>query len=141
MTPLSEVIAVINMLKSDDAVFANTDIPIQFAKFGVVQASIQLDFDCNVITDVEEPYVDVKLSDKVIYLSGLYGFLSFITKEHHELSRKAVDFRTINFAVQGLSDRAKEIMKIIYHIKSEIDKTLSALAAPTGHVAEMRSEW
>lgn len=141
MTPLSEVIGVIDMLKSADAIYADTNIPIQFARFGVVQASIQLDFECNIVTNVEEPYVDMELSDKVIYLSGLYGFLSYITKEHHELSRKAVDFRTINFAVSGLSDRAKEIMKIIYHTKSEIEKTLSALIAPLGHVAEMRGEF
>jgi hypothetical protein len=145
-TPLSEIIDVVNTLKSSEVVFQDTQIPFKYAKWGAVHASIPLgmDFSITLATDgngnIVEGYIDVDLNEKQKFLCGLYAYRTFALQEHHKLTSKAVNFKTINFAVTGLTERAKEAMRIVWWCDNEIERILKALAAPMGNAEEMQYE-
>ncbi|WP_336786949.1 hypothetical protein [Paenibacillus sp. MMO-177] len=133
-TPLSNVIEVIETLKSVEVTYANADVPIKHAKLGVTQASIALDVDWNV-SDTE---ISADLTTKQVYLCGLYAFRNFAFQDHHGLTQKAVNFKTINFAVTGLTERAKEAMRIVWWLDTEIAKTLATFGTiAIGSASEM----
>ncbi|MGE6227628.1 hypothetical protein [Paenibacillus chitinolyticus] len=133
-TPLSSVTEIIETLKSVEVNYANADIPIKHAKLGVTQASIALDTDWGILgTDIS-----ADLTTKEIYLCGLFAFRNFAFQDHHGLTQKAVNFKTINFAVTGLTERAKEAMRIVWWLDNEIAKTLASLGGiPMGSASEM----
>lgn len=142
-TPLSDIVDVIETLKSVEHLYANDSIPIKHAKMGVTQASIALDTDWTVTLtrDVDGKEIggdiDALLSAKQVYLAGLYAFRNFAFQDHHGLMQKAVNFKTINFAVTGLTERAKEAMRIVWWMDNEIARTLLAFTAPMGSSNEM----
>lgn len=145
-TPLSAVVEVIESLKDAEAVFLNAKIPFTHAKFGVTQASIALGTDYPVtITETTEPdgsksysgEIGVDLSSKEILLCGLYAFRNYAMQEHSSLTQKAVNFKTINFAVTGLTERAKEAMRIVWWCDNEIEKVLSSFGEPMGTSSQM----
>jgi hypothetical protein len=152
-TLLSDVIEVIDMLKSNETPYYDQTIPVTYAKFGVVEASIQLGRDFNItvtdqtVTDangatttVKVGVIDVDLTNKEVYLCGLYSFRNYAYQDHSRLMEKAVNFKTINFAVTGLSERAKEAMRIIQRMDDQIESTLNAMMSPAGHSDEMRGD-
>jgi len=145
-TPLSEVIDVIETLKSADVLFSDAKIPYKHAKFGVTQASISLGKDFPVTITITEDAdgtetvtgeIGADLSDKEVLLCGLYAYRSYAMQEHHSLTQKAVNFKTINFAVSGLTERAKEAMRIVWWLDTEIAKVLQSVADPIGASAQM----
>lgn len=143
-TPLSKIVDIINTLKSDEAIFANEDIPINHASLGVTQASIMIgeNWDVTIDRTVTPPtgLINADLTTKQTYLCGLYAFRNYISQEHHKLMQKAVNFKTINFAVTGLTERAKEAMRIIWWTDGEIERVLTALIEPMGGASEMRGD-
>lgn len=138
MTPLQQVIDIINILKSNETVFTDVNIPINHAKLGVIQASLAISREYNFITQNEEVYIDVDLSNKEIYICGLYAYRNFALQEHHKMTEKAINFKTISFALTGMTERAKEYMRIIWWCDSEIARTLGFLRSPIGYSSEMK---
>lgn len=140
-TPLSEVYDILNVFKSQNVVFANQDIPFSFCKVGVIQASIALkkDFPMYTETDINGnsmTYIE-GINPKEVYLAGLYAYRNFAMQTHDELKRSAINFKTISFAVSGLTERAKEVMRSVWWCDEEIRKTLNSLLESSGHANEM----
>ena len=145
-TDLIEIIDVVNILKSNEVAFVDSEIPFKFAKWGVVNASIPLglNFTVTLVKDgngiVTGGSVDIDLTEKEKLLCGLYAYRAFAMQEHHKLTSKAVNFKTINFAVTGLTERAKEAMRIVWWCDTEINRLLIDLALPMGNADEMHYE-
>ena len=145
-TPLSDVIDIINTLKSEEELFADEYIPVQHAKLGVIQTALALGSDLSITEeDAVAPdtgkvyYIEPSLTAKEIYLCGLYAFRNYMIKEHHKLAVKAVNFKTLTFAVTGLTERSKEIMRIVWHSDNLIKATLDNLGNPMGYATEVNS--
>lgn len=148
-TPLSRVMEVLNVLKSQESVFADSTIPFSFCRVGVIQASIALKKDFPLITvmetdeggnSVEVTYIDTEISDKELYIAGLYAYRNYALKEHDTMRRKAINFKTISFAVSGLTERAKETMRIVWWCDTEIQKVLADISPTVGLASEMGGE-
>jgi hypothetical protein len=148
-TPLDKVIDVINTFKSQEALFTSNNIPIGHAKLGVIQAGIALVKDFPVTSTVgyddngeqiEVVTIEADLNQMEIYICGLYAFRNYAMQEHHTLTQKAVNFKTINFAVTGLTERAKEMMRIVWWCDTEIGRVLETLPNKLGKVNEMRGD-
>lgn len=145
-TQLSELLDVVNTLKSSEVIFQDTQVPFMYARWGAVNASIPLgiDFTITLVKDgngsIIDGYIDADLTEKQKFLCGLYAYRAFSLQEHHKLTAKAVNFKTINFAVTGLTERAKEAMRIVWWCDNEIAKILLDLASPMGNAEEMQFE-
>lgn len=148
-TPITRVMKVVKVLKSAENIFANAVIPIDQAEVGVTQASIALSVDFNIIYEIKNvdgqdvevaKEVTENLTPKEIYLCGLYAYRNYALAEHDKATAKAVNFKTINFAVSGLTEKAKEAMRIVWWCDNEIASTLVKLGKPVGSSKEMRGE-
>lgn len=147
--PLDRVEEILDILKSQDKIFSDSTIPLKFCRVGVIQASIALkkefpltktsaDDGTGVVTDVWE--INADITDKELYLAGLYAYKNYAVKQHDELTGKALNFKTISFAVTGLTERAKEAMRIVWWTDNEIKSTLNFLQPTVGSANEMVGE-
>lgn len=130
------------LMKNTEAPFFDENTPFKFARWGVVQAGAALDRELSVTLErdgdtITGGYVCEDLNEKELYLCGLYAFRTYAMQEHSKYANKAVNFKTINFAVSGLTERAKECMRIVWWVDSAISGFLAQLGAPMGHANEM----
>lgn len=144
--PLDKVFEVLDMLKSQDTVFADSKIPTSLCKYGIIQASIVLgkEFPMTTTTSndsqgnpVETVIINADITDKELYLAGLYAYRNYATKTHDEATKRATNFKTISFAISGATERAKEFMRIVWWCDNEIKATINALASSMGVASEM----
>jgi len=143
-TPLNDIVDIINIFKNKDSVFADEVIPYKYAKWGVITASIPLNTDFVISLELDEleniigGSIEPSLTDKQILLCGIYAYRIFAFQQHEMYATKAVNFKTINFAVSGLTERAKEMMRIVWWCDNEIERILNELlSSPMGNAEEM----
>ncbi len=141
-TPISRVQEILDVLISQDTVFTSSDIPLSFCKAGVIQASIALkkDFPMRITTDEQSNEIieiDAEISDKEIYLASLYAYRNYAVKEHDTMRMKAINFKTISFAVTGLTERAKATMRIVWWCDQELERVLADLQPTVGIATRM----
>lgn len=148
-TPLDKIYDILDTLKSQDNVFTDSTIPIKFCRIGVIQASISLkkEFPMTSVTEetpggekIEKWYIEAPITDKELYLAGLYAYRNYAIKQHDELTGKALNFKTISFAVTGLTERAKEAMRIVWWCDTEINKVLKSMQPSVGSAVEMAGD-
>lgn len=163
-TPLQKVIDVIDTHKAFSTVYQG-DMDLKYASTGVTQMSIVLGKDFSIepiydYGDVEEIdgesdsgvgdnmedflsiigySVSPDMTERETYLAGLYATRNFLFSEHEELTRKAVNFKTINFAVHGLTERAKEYMRMVWWIDNEIKHVVNQIQEASGSSSAMGS--
>lgn len=140
--PLDNVMDILEVLKSQDSTFANLTIPVSFCRIGVTQASITLkkDFPMTYILNPDETKtytINADITEKELYLAGLYAYRNYAVKQHDQLTGKALNFKTISFAVTGLTERAKEAMQIVKWADKEITSVLLNLGVPVGSASVM----
>lgn len=142
-TPLTRVSEVLDMLKSQDNVFNDSKIPMTFCKIGVIQTSIVLKKEFPMSSTIQEGsieevwLIDAPITDKELYIAGLFAYKNYAVKQHDELTGKALNFKTISFAVSGLTERAKEAMRIVWWCDNEIARVLNFMQPTVGTSSEM----
>lgn len=136
-TPISNIFDIVETMKSDEITLP-PNLPMSFAKTGVIQASIilQKDFEFDE-TDPQNILITSPITSKEVYLAGLYAYRSYALKEHDKLRAKAINFKTISFAVTGMSERAKSTMRIVWWCDNEIAKIVNVLVRPQGSATQM----
>jgi hypothetical protein len=139
-TNISQINDILTALKSREVVFASDDIPESFCKIGLIQAGIALKKDFTVEEISGEYYITSDITGKEIYLAGIYAYRNYATQEHDTMRLKAMNFKTISFAVTGLTERAKETMRIVWWCDNEIERVLNSLEDPVGSASEMKGE-
>lgn len=145
-TSLDRVEEILTMLKSRVEVFQDKTIPVTYCKFGVIQASIALGKDFDMVEQqvpdgnggtTDKIFITSAITDKEIYLAGLYAYRNYALNMHDEYSKKAINFKTISFAVSGLTERAKEIQRIVWWCDGEIKSVLDKMTSAYGTASEM----
>lgn len=145
-TSLDEVMEILDMFKSNSKVFTDAKIPLSYCKYGVIQASIILSKDFPMTSTTVDNgsgvmqtvvTIDTPITDKELYLAGLFAYRNYSVNNHDDVTGKAINFKTISFAVSGLTERAKEMMRIVYWCEKEIARTLTSLGVPMGIATEM----
>ena len=146
--PLQRVQDILDVLKSNNNVFTDSNIPVNYCVVGTIQAGLALNKSFDVI-DVDtgnvdedgnpilEKVIDSDISSQEIYLAGLYAYRNYALQEHDEMRRKAINFKTISFSVTGLTERAKETMRIVWWCDEEITNVLNQLRKPIGNSSNM----
>jgi hypothetical protein len=145
-TPIEKIKKIMDTLKSPSSIYVNVSIPYDYCVLGVTQASIPLGKDFNIDEvdngDGTKTYtIKEVMTTKEIYLAGLYSYRNYFLGIHQDMDEKAVNFKTINFAVTGLTERAKEAMRIVWWCDTQINNTLDLLGIPIGTANEMKGDW
>lgn len=131
-TPLRYITDILDTFKGSEIAYLNTDIPLAHTRNGVIQTGVHLDKDFKFI-EIEksdgtfEPAIDADLSSSEIFLAGICSARSYFFQEHHNITQKAVNFKTINFQVSGLTERAKEMMRMVWWCDNQIESVLKKL--------------
>lgn len=131
-TPIRYILDILDTFKGSEIAFLNENIPLAHARNGVIQAGVHLDRDFKFV-DIDkgdgtlEPAIDADLSTSELFLTGLCTARSYFFQEHHNITQKAVNFKTINFQVSGLTERAKEMMRMVWWCDNQIESVLKKL--------------
>lgn len=131
-TPLRYVQDILDTLKGSEIEYLSDSIPISHTRNGIIQTGVHLDRDFT-FTEVDkgdgtlEPAIAENLTSSEIFLAGLCSARSYFFQEHHNITQKAVNFKTINFQVSGLTERAKEMMRMVWWCDNQIESVLKKL--------------
>lgn len=137
MTPISNIIDLVNTLKNNDTITVDPDTLMNYIKVGLLQTNVALSKNYSII---DADNIDGDMSSNEIYLCALYSYRNMLNAEYMDLTRKAVSFRTLNFAVEGLIGRANEFRRAVQRYDDEISKLVDALRAPIGGASEMKGD-
>lgn len=106
--------------------FRNVKVTDSFVIMGVAEAGtaikknfISLSDSISSETKLEE--VECKpMSNREIILASRYAYRQLALSVHHTFTKKAVNFSINNLSVKGLTERAKEIMRIVWWCDTQI---------------------
>ena len=110
--------------------FKNQSITNSFVVYGVCEAGGLLKKNFLNLVDtlgVEDDLESIeckKMTNREILLASRCAYRELALSVHHTLTKKAVNFSINNLAVRGLTERAKEIMRIVWWCDSQIEKIL-----------------
>lgn len=65
-----------------------------------------------------------EMSNREILLAVRFAYREFALNLHQKCAEKAVNFKTASFAISGMTERAKEIMRIVWWCDGEIKRIL-----------------
>lgn len=144
-TPLTNVIDIFTTFRSKEADSLLDTVLISYCKLAVLQSSILISKDFTFTTTTSEdtpPIVTITINEdltgKEIYLVGVMAYRNYLLDMHETVTTKAINFKTISFAITGLTERAKEVMRSIWWCDREIQAILQQLGVPIGALNEMR---
>lgn len=106
--------------------FKNIKVTDSFVLIGVAEAGTAIKKNFISLSDSissEIKLEDVncaKMSNREIILASRYAYRQLALSVHHTFTKKAVNFTINNLSVKGLTERAKEIMRIVWWCDSQI---------------------
>lgn len=106
--------------------FKNVKVTNSFVVMGVAEAGTAIKKNFISLADSISPELDLgsiecsRMSNREIILASRYAYRQLALSVHHTFSKKAVNFSINNLSVKGLTERAKEIMRIVWWCDGQI---------------------
>lgn len=106
--------------------FKNVKVTNSFVVMGVAEAGTAIKKNFISLADSISPELDLgsiecsRMSNREIILASRYAYRQLALSVHHTFSKKAVNFSINNLSVKGLTERAKEIMRIVWWCDTQI---------------------
>lgn len=106
--------------------FKNVKVTNSFVVMGVAEAGTAIKKNFISLADSISPDLDLgsiecsRMSNREIILASRYAYRQLALSVHHTFSKKAVNFSINNLSVKGLTERAKEIMRIVWWCDTQI---------------------
>lgn len=106
--------------------FKNVKVTNSFVVMGVAEAGTAIKKNFISLADSISPELDLgsiecsRMSNREIILASRYAYRQLALSVHHTFAKKAVNFSINNLSVKGLTERAKEIMRIVWWCDGQI---------------------
>lgn len=106
--------------------FKNVKVTNSFVVMGVAEAGTAIKKNFISLADSISPDLDLgniecsRMSNREIILASRYAYRQLALSVHHTFAKKAVNFSINNLSVKGLTERAKEIMRIVWWCDGQI---------------------
>jgi len=106
--------------------FKNVKVTNSFVVMGVAEAGTAIKKNFISLADSISPDLDIeniecaRMSNREIILASRYAYRQLALSVHHTFAKKAVNFSINNLSVKGLTERAKEIMRIVWWCDTQI---------------------
>ena len=106
--------------------FKNAKVTNSFVVMGVAEAGTAIKKNFISLADSINPDLDIediecaRMSNREIILASRYAYRQLALSVHHTFTKKAVNFSINNLSVKGLTERAKEIMRIVWWCDGQI---------------------
>lgn len=106
--------------------FRNVKTTNSFVVMGVAEAGTAIKKNFISLADSISPDLDLdgmtcgKMTNREIILASRYAYRQLALSVHHTFAKKAVNFTINNLSVKGLTERAKEIMRIVWWCDTQI---------------------
>lgn len=106
--------------------FKNVKVTNSFVVMGVAEAGTAIKKNFISLADSISPDLDLgsiecsRMSNREIILASRYAYRQLALSVHHTFTKKAVNFSINNLSVKGLTERAKEIMRIVWWCDGQI---------------------
>lgn len=123
MTPFSKVTEYVDTLKSDDYEYSSVEEANMFVKTGILHTGLKLNREYQ----VDDENIISEISQNEFTMISLFAYRALAIKTHDTLMRKAINFKTIAFQVSGLTERAKETMRVVWWLDGEIEKCYKSI--------------
>ncbi|MBU5669654.1 hypothetical protein KQI68_07345 [Peptoniphilus sp. MSJ-1] len=136
--------------------FKNLKTTNSFVIMGVAQAGSNIRKNFINLSDSISPDLELesieckKMSNRELILASRYAYRELVLSVHHSYAKKAVNFSINTLSVKGLTERAKEIMRIVWWCDTQIKEILADiksnpedengnyLSSFSGYVEEMK---
>lgn len=105
--------------------FKNEMVTNSFVVFGVAEAGTKIRKNFLSITDAYDKRLDgidcKPMTNREIILASRCAYRTLALSVHHTFSKKAINFSTNSFSVRGMTERPKEIMRIVWWCDTQIN--------------------
>lgn len=111
--------------------FKNIKVTDSFVITGVAEAGTAIKKNFINLADAMSADVNLEaieckpMSNREIILASRYAYRQLALSVHHTFAKKAVNFTINNLSVKGLTERAKEIMRIVWWCDGQIKELVN----------------
>ena len=114
--------------------FKNIKTTNSFVVMGVAEAGSIIKKNFLNLADAISPDISLedivcqKMTNREIILASRFAYRQLALSVHHTFTKKAVNFTINNLSVKGLTERAKEIMRIVWWCDTQIKDIVKDIA-------------